>query len=451
MRRKVFSHQKDSLESFTDTDAVIIMLSDFDEYKEELVKQRQNGQLTVGAFQNKSSAINVFIEYLLKTKNPEQTTNGEIKITARDVYVAFNEYIKERRPARHTLQTYLYYTRKALEHILLKKYNLLLSKTLGIEVFDIDFYLTQLSKSTLRSKGSQLKAFKKKEESKVISDERVKDALKWLAILRQERDSMAVEKLRLATLIVLLTGARGTEVNDLQFEVRVNEEVLKQIDLRKGIIYFHRKKLKADDDKNFTPVFIHPLLIEELKIFKKKHILDPTQPIFGYYSLDKTFKNFYTPNRAFKKRTQLENLYRKYEWLRNYEPQKPIITVKMFRKYFDSYLQDKIFELTGERTVTTLFGKGLEALDKMRRYKNYLLGRAEGVDFLHYISITEDKRYSSKLKKLNKMLIDGLIDKLMPELLYVLSEETRTKILSNNSEVWKFSESLSDFPIYNHK
>ncbi len=84
----------------------------------------------------------------------------------------------------------------------------------------------------------------------------------------------------------------------------------------------------------------------------------------------------------------------------------------------------------------------------MRRYKNYLLGRAEGVDFLHYISITEDKRYSSKLKKLNKMLIDGLIDKLMPELLYVLSEETRTKILSNNSEVWKFSESLSDSPLY---
>ncbi|MCA6212779.1 hypothetical protein GQS78_00330 [Thermococcus bergensis] len=94
--------------------------------------------------------------------------------------------------------------------------------------------------------------------------------------------------------------------------------------------------------------------------------------------------------------------------------------------------------------------KDFEALDKMRRYKNYLLGRAEGVDFLHYISITEDKRYSSKLKKLNKMLIDGLIDKLMPELLYVLSEETRTKILSNNSEVWKFSESLSDSPLYSH-
>ncbi|MBC7094462.1 hypothetical protein [Thermococcus sp.] len=68
MGRKVFSCQKDPLESFPNTNAVTMMLSDFDEYKEELVKQRQNGQLTVGTFQNKSSAVNVFVEYLLKIK-----------------------------------------------------------------------------------------------------------------------------------------------------------------------------------------------------------------------------------------------------------------------------------------------------------------------------------------------------------------------------------------------
>jgi len=46
------------------------------------------------------------------------------------------------------------------------------------------------------------------------------------------------------------------------------------------------------------------------------------------------------------------------------------------------------------------------------------------VDFLHYISVTEDPRYSSRYKKFNKMLFDGLIDKLMPELGRVLDSET---------------------------
>ncbi|WP_157895695.1 hypothetical protein [Thermococcus chitonophagus] len=193
MGRKVFSRRDEYENKFTDRDFVIIRLSDFDEYKDELVELRKNGQLTVGKFQNKSSAVNVFVEYLLKTKNIEPEVD-EIKITARDVYNAFNTYIRERRPAYHTFQVHLYYTRKALEHILLKKYNLLLSKTIGLEVFDVDFYVTQLSKSVLRSKATQLKTFKEKEESKVISDERVKDALKWLAILRKERGTIAVEK-----------------------------------------------------------------------------------------------------------------------------------------------------------------------------------------------------------------------------------------------------------------
>ncbi|ASJ17096.1 hypothetical protein A3L04_08455 [Thermococcus chitonophagus] len=242
-----------------------------------------------------------------------------------------------------------------------------------------------------------------------------------------------MKKIRLATLIALLTGARSTEINDLQFELRAKGERLKQIDLQRGIIYFHRKKLKADDGRNFTPVFIHPILIEELKAFKRKYILDTTQPIFGCYSLDKQFKHFYTPATAFKKKTQLESIYRRYSWLRKYDPQRPIVTVKMFRKYFDSYLQIRIFELAEENAVRVLFGEGLSALDKMRRYKNYLLGRAEGVDFLHYISITEDRRYSSKLKKLNKMLIDSLIDRLMPELLYVLNDETKAKFFDMKS------------------
>ncbi len=448
MQRKIFSKVQHEKKSFPNTKAIILKLSDFDEYKKELVEQRNRGELSVGTFQNRSTAVNVFLENLLDVKGyPE---GDEIVITASDVYKAFNNYIRKKRPLPHTLSVNIHYTKRALEHILLKKYNTFLSTTLGTEIFNIDIYLGNYSPSMMRTKATQLRSFKEKEKSKVISTERVKDGLRWLAILKQKRpQSLSVERLRLATLILLTTGARASEVNELQFEViGPGGEKLKQIDLRRGIIYFHRKKLKRSDGTAFTPVIIHPILVEELKNFKQNYVLDPTTPIFNRYSLDKQFKAYFTPKLAFRKRKQLEELYDRYSWLTKYDPNKPILTVKMFRKYFDSFVQNQIIEIadgTKNNPAADIFGIGIQAFDNLRRYKNFLLGRAEGVDFLHYISLTEDRRYYSKLKKVNKMLIDELIMTLIPEVLYVLSGGTRSKFFGKD-EVSDIQRNSEDYP-----
>ncbi|WP_148883360.1 site-specific integrase [Thermococcus aciditolerans] len=434
VRRKVFyTPPAQTAAITTDNGSVILKLSDFDEYKEELVRMRNEGQMTVGKFQNRSTAVNVFLEYLIKTKGIEPGTN-EIKITTKDIYNAFTIFIHERRPAVHTLRTYLYSTKKALEHILLSKYNILLSRTIGLEVFNPEFYVSQLSKSTFQTKGRQLKEYQLNERNKVISDERVKDALKWLEILIHTKKTRTVENLRLATIIALLTGARGSEINDLQFQVIVDGETINQIDLNRGIIYFHRKKLKEDATKSFTPVFIHPVLIEELKAYRRKYLPDPTKPLFGYYEIDKLFYNYYTPAKAFRSKEKLETLYQNNKWLQKYPPQKPIIGLRQIRKYVDSYLQARMFELADKGVGSSLFGKGLYGLDNMRRYKNYLLGRAEGVDFMHYISTTEDPRYVARYKRFTNMLFDGLIDRLMPEFGHVLSPEVASKLYGKSSE-----------------
>ena len=426
MRRKVFSRPQPT-PTLKSSSGIVLRLSDFDEYKEELVQLRNMGQLTVGKFRNRSTSINVFLEYLMKVK-PIDPGVDEIKITARDVYNAFNLFIKERRPSVHTLRTYLRSTRKALEHILLSKYDTFLSQALGIEVFDVEFYLSQLSKSTLQRKARQLKEYQEHEKEKVITDQRVKDALRWLGILVNTRKTRTVENLRLATIIMLFTGARGSEINDLQFQVEIDGELINQIDTKRDIIYFHRKKLKEDATKSFTPIFVHPLVIEELKIFRRLYLIDPTEPIFGYYSIDKIFQRYYTPQRAFVSRKKLEKLYENNSWLQKYPPNKPIISMRAIRKYVDSYLQARMFELADRGIGASLFGKGFVGLDNMRRYKNYYLGRAEGVDFLHYISITEDPRYFVRYKKFTKRIFDGLVDRLMPELSYVIHKETLLKV-----------------------
>ena len=75
---------------------------------------------------------------------------------------------------------------------------------------------------------------------------------------------------------------------------------------------------------------------------------------------------------------------------------------------------------------------GIRLVDELRRYKNYLLGRAEGVDFMHYISLTEDKRFRRRYKRLTRLFVDSIIDEVMPELLLVLSEETVQRFFSSN-------------------
>lgn len=428
MKRKVF-YKPSQIQGHPTVNGgyVIIKLSDFDEYKEELAKLRKEGQLTVGTFQNRSSSINRFVEYLLRVKDINGDVN-EIKITTGDVYNAFMELLKDNKISEHTLSIYLYSTKKALEHILLSKYGVLLSRTLGYEVFETDFYVSQLSKSVLQSKAKQLKEYQEYEKSKVITIEQIKDALKWLELLTHIRQTHTVETLRLGTLILLLTGARGTEINDLQFKVRGDGELIDQIDFRRGIIYFHRKKLKGSALRNFTPIFVHPVLLEELKQYRRTYQPDPTAPIFGRYSLDKIFYRYYTPGLAFRDKRKLKRLYRSNEWLRKYPPDEPLLTIRMGRKFVDSYIQSRMFELADRGIGSSIFGRGLTGLDNMRRYKNYILGRAEGVDFKHYISNTEDPRYSRRYKKFTIMLFNGLIDDLMPEIGHVMNPRVFKKL-----------------------
>ena len=100
----------------------------------------------------------------------------------------------------------------------------------------------------------------------------------------------------------------------------------------------------------------------------------------------------------------------------------------MERKFVDSYIQSRMFELADRGIGSSIFGRGLTGLDNMRRYKNYLLGRAEGVDFKHYISNTEDPRYSQRYKKFTIMLFSGLIDDLMPEIGRVMNPRVFKKL-----------------------
>ncbi|WP_297073263.1 hypothetical protein [Thermococcus sp.] len=435
MARKTFSKIKKH-DHYIKQPEVVISLEVIDDYKEKLARRRDEGLLRRGTFRNRSTSLNILLENLFEVKglDPENPEVDTIKINANDIYKAFQHYIQKRRPAKHTLEVYLESSRICLEEILFNYYGLQLSQTLGLEVFKPLFYLNKLSVSVIQEKGKQLNEYLKNEQKKVVTDERVKDAIRWTALLLQtKRESRTLENLRLALITLLLTGARSSELNDLQFEVLLKEEgrVLKQIDLNRRIIYFRRMKIKDSPVRSFTPVFIHPLLADELRIFKRKFITKPDEPIFGYYGLDKVFYRYYRPNLAFNENI-LEELYRKNPWLRKYPPNEPIITVSLIRKYVDSYLQERVFEMEGEKLSSELFGGGLLGLDNMRRFKNYLLGRVEGVDFYHYISITRDERFSSRYRRFTKMLFDGLIERLMPELLLILSPEVRKKLFGEN-------------------
>lgn len=431
MVRKTFSRTKKHSQRGTSTE-VVISLDVIDDYKEELVRRRNEGLLQRGTFRNRSTALNVLLENLFEIKglNPENPKIEAIKITSNDIYRAFMNYVKKRRPSKHTLEVYLESARICLEEILFDYYELHLSQTLGLEVFKPAFYLNKLSISAIQEKGKQLDEYLKNEQRKVVTDERVKDAIKWIDILIHEKgESRTIENIRVAMITLLFTGARASELNDLQFEVFLKEEgrVLKQIDLDRGIIYFHRGKIKDSPIKSFTPVFIHPVLIEELKIFKKKFIVNHAEPLFGYYGLDKVFYRYFRPDLAFSE-TKLLRIYKNNPWLQKYLPKEPIITTSLFRKYVDSYLQERIFEIGNMTLSQELFGQGLVGLDNMRRFKNYLLGRVEGVDFYHYISITQDKRFSTRYRRFTKMLFDNLIDRLMPEFTLILSPKVREKL-----------------------
>ena len=441
MIRKRFSlHPSVKDPVFNDQTYILFDLEYLDEYKEELVKLRNSKQLSPGTFQNKSFALNTFVEYLLKVLDKPPENGSVVKLSAESIYRAFSEYIRDpnRSKSSHTFNVVLNYTKEALRHILWEKYGVSLSRVFGEEIFDPNLYLSMISRTALRSKAIQLKTYQKSEQEKVVSSERIRAALRWLSILISERPTITVEKIRLATLIVLMTGARGTEINDLQF-VTIDESGRKtnQIDLNRGIIYFRRAKLKTDTG-GITPVFIHDVLISELKIFKRRFILDPTAPIFGYYSLDKVFTRYYIPREVFRRKKDLERAYSMHSWLRVYPPDKPIITIKLFRKFFDSHLQNMIYELVDNEKLGFMgFLSSAQLIDELRRYKNYLLGRAEGVDFMHYISLTEDKRFRGRYRRLTRMFVDSIIDEVMPELLRVLNEETLRRFFSG----YKHSES----------
>ncbi|WP_297534622.1 hypothetical protein [Thermococcus sp.] len=440
MRRKRFGGPQKLPVRYSSDDYILLDLRDIDEYKEELISLRNLKQLSPGTFQNKSFAINTFIEYLLRIKGPIADDNPIIKLTAMDVYQVFSEYLKDPRRSKstHTFRVVVKYTEEALKHILWEKYGISLTRALGDEVFNPNLYLRLVSVIAMRSKAIQLQTHRKREKEKVVSPDQIKLALKWLSVLISERPTITVEKVRLATLIALMTGARGSEINDLQFITSDDTgRRIKQIDLTEGIIYFRRAKLRRDGG-GVTPIFIHPILVNELKVFKKKYVLDPTQPIFGFYSIDKIFTHYYTPKETFRSRKKLEEIYHKYPWLKHCSPDKPIITIKLFRKFFDSHLQNMIYSLVDDGRVDFMnFLSGIRLVDELRRYKNYLLGRAEGVDFMHYISLTEDKRFRRRYKRLTRLFVDSIIDEAMPELLLVLSEETSQKFFSK----YPYSES----------
>jgi len=430
MVRKTFSRTKKQSQGGTSTE-VVIPLEIIDDYKEELVRRRNEGLLRRGTFRNRSTALNVLLENLLEIKglNPENPNVETIRVTSNDIYRAVMNYIKKKRPSKHTIEVYLESARICLEEILFDYLGLQLSQTLGLEVFKPAFYLNKLSISAIQEKGKQLDEYLKNEQRKVVTDERIKDAIKWIDILRNEKgESRTIENLRLATILLLFTGARASELNDLQFEVVLEDgRILKQINLNSGIIYFHRGKIKDSPIRSFTPIFIHPVPVAELRVFRRKFIVDPTEPIFGYFGLDKVFYRYFRPDLAFGE-TKLQRIYEANPWLQKYPPNEPIITTSLFRKYVDSYLQERIFELGDDNLSRELFGTGLVGLDNMRRYKNYILGRVEGVDFYHYISVTQDKRFSTRYRRFTKMLFDGLIDRLMPEFTLILSPEVQKKL-----------------------
>jgi len=447
--KKLKQPNKDKSALFSDTYSISISIEDIEKYKIELLDKKKRGKLREGTYSNRSTSINNFVEELLKLKNLDKsmiTQQTILKITASDLYEIFKKWYETH--SEHTFRVYVNGVKIALEDILFKN-NILLSRRIPPEVFNYKLYYRNLSKSAKVKKGDKLKSFSQYEKYKAVSPQRIKNAYTWLNVLMKEK----VEKnrmhlitwyrLKIALLLLTFTGARSTEIVDLEYNVKTRDgEMIHQIDLKNALIYFIRNKVRDENNhRTVTPVFISEPLLTELKIYKRNFGVNK---LFNWKSLDKIIKDYFTPSRKFNEE-ELKILKKKYTFLQGIPLDKPIVTVSLFRKYLDNWLEQKSLLFLQDQihsryatSIQELFG-GKEGLSyiHLNKLKNFFMGRVEGIDYVNYDAFFENRKLFNTMKNLHKWFMRGFLDNLEPEILWVLEPQTIGKLVGSSSSVQK--------------
>lgn len=358
---------------------------EIDMFKKEIEEYRKANKITYGKYRNIMTSVNVFTERMVKYKqlkgeieqvvlresiiqgNTMLETNIEtvrFSVKKQDLAELFRELYKE--VSIHTFRVYLYNIKFMLDKILERRGDAEVEEYFGSKVFKPENYI--LSQST--SRGTDAQNYEVFDKKKFVTLNNIKDALEYLAIVKKNLEEEKIkisrgkyDKVKLATLLFIFTGARGTEIANLQ---------LSDVNLKRGYFILYRNKIKKPN-ANATVFPIHPYLKEAIKQHIKNYELKEKDNLLGEWKyLDKIIKHYYTPKRILKTNREYITLNR-----RKYNVEKAVITTRMFRKFFENYSEGKMNP----------------------RYKNYLLGRYVGVDMSNYVSVVHNKRVFNTLKK----------------------------------------------------
>ncbi|NJE09350.1 hypothetical protein [Thermococcus sp. MAR1] len=401
---------------------IVITVDDLVKYRAELDEKRA----PEGTRRNKISVYNKFLNYLTEIKGAQVLGKKRLTIEARELAEMFTREGETKN--QHTTRVFILYTREMLERIVFGYHNRSLYEHIPREVFNYNNYLSG-GIATKRDLDDLLEAFEKIESEKAVTAEQVRDGLAWLNLLYEEKvlkrkmSKRLWDKLKIAYLIIAFTGARSTEVLKLKFKTGKGK---KMIDLEKGIMFLVRNKVARTGKRSgVTFVFLHPLLSEELRSFRKHY---QENELFGWSSLDKIIYDYFTPSHRFNKE-EFKKLQEKYPFLRKYGYNEQIIGVRALRKFVDNFLEVRAFELAEKEL------RGYYSFDERHRHynklKNLILGRVEGIDYIHYDSLLKNKKLFRQVRKLYDSMFEGFEEALMPELGLVVDDYTYEKFFGS--------------------
>jgi len=380
---------------------MVLTTYEIDEFKKKMKEYYDQKKLSLGKYRNIMTATNVFTEHILKKKRLNNEVeqqiitrnivqNGKItKVSIKtDAFVLTSQDLIEffetiySRVALHTFRVYLFYVKYLLEKILERRGEYI-EEYFRPSIFDPEKYVLGSHDYGRKSQASPL--YIELDRKKFVNISHIRDALEYLSIIKHKVDNnqigmsqLTYDRLKIATLLLIFTGARGTEINDL---------MVADFNFRKGYIVFRRNKFKSHPRETVVP--LHPYLKEELQNFIRDYQLKKDNHIFEWKHFDKIIKHYYTPKRVLKTEKKKIKLNK-----REYPTDKTIITTRMFRKFWDNYAEGRMDS----------------------KYKNYLLGRYVGVDMEHYVSVIHNKRVFNKLKSEYMKVFSDLPRKLEKQL-----------------------------------
>ncbi|KUH33991.1 hypothetical protein APY94_03715 [Thermococcus celericrescens] len=379
---------------------------DLDNYKRLLVEAYENGRYSYGMYRNLMTALNSFATYILNKKKQD----GEIYYeghTKRGIntnltpYVLISEkdiisYLQDLslRVKRHTFQVYSFYLKQALDEMLEMKKGGELSDYINVsKVFSEKRYIkgkhlypTRRRRNTVEKRKLLLDKYREYENLKSVTLNDILDALTYLRILKTKISAKEArmtqrtfDEVRIATALLIFTGARSTELSDL---------LVRDVEFEEDYMFITRNKLSEDDIKHRTTIFpLHPFLKASLQSYIRKYRLYPENYLISSQYLDKKISYAFNPSTL-----NIETGYISING-RRYSAESSIITVRKFRKFWDNYAEANRMDF---------------------RVKNYLLGRRVGVDIEYYVSVLRNKKVFFNIQSEYFRVFGDLDKKLSP-------------------------------------